>query len=124
MTEHSPLPWTFETEGADEIIRASDGSEVHRDTDYYPSGLATVDAKLIVQCVNAANTKRATSEWMEPTLMNLRENDWYLVQTNGMEWRDADLFVWKGIAVMMRLKPEIVRGRPIRIARINLPEAT
>jgi hypothetical protein len=64
----------------------------------------------------------ATSEWMEPTLVNIREDAWYLVQTNGGEWRDADLFVMRGIAVALRLKPEIVRGRPKRIARINLSD--
>ena len=60
----------------------------------------------------------AASDWIEATLVNIRDHDWYLVQTNGMEWRDHDLFVMKGIAVALRLKPEIVRGRPIRIARI------
>jgi hypothetical protein len=64
----------------------------------------------------------ATSEWMEPWLANIREDDWYLVQTNGMEWRDHDLFVWRGLMVAMKLHPDIVRGRPMRIARINLPE--
>ncbi len=63
--------------------------------------------------------KPATSDWMEPVLVNIREDDWYLVQTNGMEWRDHDLFVWRGVQVALKLKPEIVRGRPVRIARIN-----
>lgn len=64
----------------------------------------------------------ATTDWMEATLVNIRDDAWYLVQTNGMEWRDHDLHVMKGIAVALRLKPEIIRGRPKRIARINLAE--
>ncbi len=64
----------------------------------------------------------ATTDWMDAALVNIRDDAWYLVQTNGGEWRDVDLFVMKGIAVAMRLKPEIVRGRPKRIARINLAE--
>jgi hypothetical protein len=64
----------------------------------------------------------ATTEWMEPLLVNIDVDAWYLVQTNGMEWRDHDLFVWRGIQVALKLKPEFVRGRPIRIARINLSE--
>jgi hypothetical protein len=62
----------------------------------------------------------ATSEWKEAVLVNIDTNAWYLVQTNGMEWRDSDLFVMRGIAVALHLKPERVRGRPVRIARINL----
>ena len=78
----------------------------------------------IVGIIEKAQTiMGATTEWMEPTLVDIVEDDWYLVQTNGMEWRDHDLFVWKGVAVSMRLKPEMVRGRPIRIARI-LKDAT
>ncbi len=51
---HSPTPWTFIVEdgGAAEIIRAADGTTVHYDTTYYPSGLATADAEHIVACVN------------------------------------------------------------------------
>lgn len=65
----------------------------------------------------------AATEWFEPTLGNINDDAWYLVQTNGMEWRDHDLFVWRGIMVAMKLRPDYVRGRPIRIARINLPES-
>lgn len=69
-------------------------------------------------------TKHATGEWTEATLCNIHDDAWYLVQTNGMEWRDSDLFVMKGIAVALRLNPNIVRGRPLRIARINLAVPT
>src|SRR5262245_23295776 len=64
----------------------------------------------------------AATEWMEPTLVNVDVDAWYLVQTNGMEWRDHDLFVIRGRFLALKLKPEIVRGRPMRIARINLPK--
>ena len=63
--------------------------------------------------------KEAASCWMDATLQNIRDDRWYLVQTNGMEWRDHDLMVMKGIAVSLRLKPEITRGRPTRVALIN-----
>lgn len=62
----------------------------------------------------------ATGKWFEPTLANIDDDAQYLVQTNGMEWLDHDLFVMRGIAVAMKLRPEIVRGRPTRIAKINL----
>ena len=64
----------------------------------------------------------ATTEWFEPTLGNINDDAWYLVQTNGMEWRDHDLHVWRGIMVAIKLRPDYVRGRPVRIAHINLPE--
>ena len=51
---HSPTPWTFKVgDGGDsELIEAADGSAVHYDTPYYPSGMATADAMHIVACVN------------------------------------------------------------------------
>lgn len=51
--EHSPLPWSFSEVRFDEIIRDANGNVVHLDTAYYPSGLATADARLIVAAVNA-----------------------------------------------------------------------
>jgi hypothetical protein len=65
----------------------------------------------------------AATEWFEPTLANINDDAWYLVKTNGMEWRDHDLFVWRGIMVAIKLRPDYVRGRPILIARINAPDA-
>lgn len=54
MTKHSPLPWTLvELEGGDHIIKDANGGTVHHDTSYYPSGMATEDARLIVRSVNA-----------------------------------------------------------------------
>lgn len=61
----------------------------------------------------------AATTWMEPLQVNIDEGAFYLVQTNGMEWRDHDLFVWRGIMVAKHLAPNIVRGRPIRIARVD-----
>lgn len=66
----------------------------------------------------------AATKWLEPTLVNVDEDAWYLVQTNGMEWRDPDLFVWRGRMVALKLAPEIVRGRPIRIARVDYSQPT
>lgn len=45
----------------------------------------------------------------------------YLVQTNGNEWRDQDRFVWPGIRVRHMMRPEIVRGRPVWIAKVTEP---
>lgn len=49
---HSPTPWRLVDDAGDEVILASDGTRVHRDTAYYPSGLASEDAAFIVECVN------------------------------------------------------------------------
>lgn len=62
--------------------------------------------------------EEASTKWLEPVLVNVDEKAWYLVQTNGMEWRDCDLFVWRGYMVAMKLDPQIIRGRPIRIAKV------
>jgi hypothetical protein len=63
----------------------------------------------------------AASEWIDPMIDGVVEDAWYLVQTNGMEWRDHDLFIWPGLMVAMKLRPDYVRGRPILVARINRP---
>ena len=62
----------------------------------------------------------ASSEWFEPLLNNIDDHAWYLVQTNGGEWRDHDVFVWTGYQVAAKLRPGYVRGRPTRVAKIEL----
>ena len=65
----------------------------------------------------------ATTEWLPPTLWNIDQDAWYLVQTNDMEWSNHDLYVMPGRMVALKLKPEIVRGRPIRIAKVDMAGA-
>lgn len=60
----------------------------------------------------------AATDWRDPMTEIIEPDIWYLVQTNGMEWRDHDLFVWVGRMVSAKLDPNYVRGRPIRVARI------
>lgn len=60
---HSPLPWSLEEQAdGDHVIRDANGKTVHMDTQYYPSGMAVDDARLIVRAVNAlwpSEVKRA-----------------------------------------------------------------
>jgi len=47
--------------------------------------------------------------------------DW-LVKTNGDEWRDVSLRVMRSWQLRHELRPEVVRGRPIWVARIKTPK--
>lgn len=64
MSGHSPAPWTLRprTVAHPEAIFDSAGNVVHCETDfrfdYYPSGLATEDARFIVASVNVAHAFR------------------------------------------------------------------
>lgn len=61
--EHSPLPWRFEViDGVEKIVDPS-GSSVHSDDQYYPSGLSTADAKLIVAAVNMMHLVARFEAW-------------------------------------------------------------
>lgn len=51
---HSPTPWVFKEADGDEIIEDANGHRVHYDTQYYPSGLDSDDARFIVSSVNRA----------------------------------------------------------------------
>lgn len=51
----------------------------------------------------------------------IEDHTMYLVKTNGSEWRDGDLFIWPGVMVKNRMRPEIVRGRPTHISIITKP---
>lgn len=59
--------------------------------------------------------------WEPAETAAIEETAFYLVQDNGMEWRDHDLHVMKGYVVRGRLAPHIVRGRPEWIAKIVRP---
>lgn len=59
--------------------------------------------------------------WERAETAAIDEMAFYLVQDNGMEWRDHDLHVMKGYLVRARLEPQIVRGRPVWVAKIVRP---
>lgn len=60
--------------------------------------------------------------WQKAEEVSIDELSWYIVKTNGAEWRDNDLFVWRGWQLKHNIRPEMVRGRPIWIAKITDPE--
>jgi hypothetical protein len=51
------------------------------------------------------------------------DSAYYIVQTNGAEWRDFDLAVLKGYMVRRRTENDYVRGRPVWVAKIVRPAA-
>lgn len=59
--------------------------------------------------------------WEKAESANIDLGAFYLVKDNGGEWRDFDLSILKGPIVTYRLRPEIVRGRPVWIAKITNP---
>jgi hypothetical protein len=60
--------------------------------------------------------------WEKAEYDSLDLQAYYLVQTNGKEWRDWDLFVLRGYLIAKQLAPEHVRGRPVWICKIVRPE--
>lgn len=60
--------------------------------------------------------------WEKAELINIDVGSYYLVQTNGAEWRDFDLAVMKGYLIAKHLDPDYVRGRPVWICKIVRPE--
>jgi hypothetical protein len=65
-----------------------------------------------------------TMQWERAEEAQIDPRSFYVVQTNGGEWRDLDLYVLKGAIVQSHLKPEHVRGRPVWVAKIIRPEAS
>jgi hypothetical protein len=63
----------------------------------------------------------ASTEWTTPVLAEIDDRADYLVKTNGGEWRDPDLHMWAGYRVKHMLGDNIVRGRPVLIARVIDP---
>ncbi len=59
--------------------------------------------------------------WEKAEEVKIQKHAYYLAKTNGSEWRDLDLYVMKGFMVEFKLRPENVRGRPVWVAKINLP---
>ena len=67
----------------------------------------------------------AASAWTRPDQIEIEDKQEYLVQTNGGEWRDVSLRMMPGIMLKHFMRPEVVRGKPLWIAKINpAPETT
>jgi hypothetical protein len=65
-----------------------------------------------------------TNEWQDARLVGpggVNPSAIYIVKTNGGEWRDSDLHLWRGHQVIHAMRPECVRGRPILIAEVINP---
>lgn len=60
-------------------------------------------------------------KWIKAELSNVDVDAYYLVKTNGEEWRDFDLCILRGYLVARKLDPDYVRGRPVWIAKITIP---
>lgn len=60
--------------------------------------------------------------WHHADDVAIEPNEEYLVRTNGWEWNDTHLFVWPGVMVSKRMEPQIIRGRPQWLAKINNPK--
>ncbi len=63
----------------------------------------------------------ATTRWEFAPEAKIDESAYYLVKTNGGEWRDPDLRTMKGYEIARKLEPGYVRGRPVLIARVLDP---
>jgi hypothetical protein len=72
---------------------------------------------------HAARTAGAM-QWEDARSASIDEDAYYLVQTNGGEWRDFDLAVLNGRLVARRMGPNYVRGRPMWVAKIDRPTGT
>lgn len=59
--------------------------------------------------------------WEDATKASIDTESYYVVQTNGAEWRDFDLAIMPGKIVQFRLEPRYVRGRPVWISKITPP---
>ena len=61
-------------------------------------------------------------EWQEAGAVIPERGCWYLVKTNGAEWRDHDLHLWPAPLFEHHMRPEIIRGRPIWVAKVIDPK--
>jgi hypothetical protein len=64
----------------------------------------------------------AADQWSSADPSKIAGERWYLVKTNGMEWRDHDLFLWRGSQVLHAMRFECVRGRPVLVAEVVNPQ--
>lgn len=65
--------------------------------------------------------QHAATKWDHAEDVEIEDRKYYLVKTNGGEWRDVDLKLMPGVMLRHYLKPNIVRGRPIWVAEVNEP---
>jgi len=61
-------------------------------------------------------------DWQKANEVEIDEDAYYVVQTNGAEWRDFDLMVMRGTLVKLRIEPHYIRGRPMWICKVIRPE--
>lgn len=64
---------------------------------------------------------QATTEWIKAEDVVVDETAYYLVKTNGDQWRDPSLYTMRGYEVARKLEPGYIRGRPEWVAKINVP---
>lgn len=74
-----------------------------------------------VPCASAFAGDEPTTRWEFAPEAKIDEDAYYLVKTNGGEWRDPDLRTMKGYEIARKLEPGYIRGRPVLIARIIDP---
>ncbi len=67
-------------------------------------------------------SRSAATAWAKPEDCAIDDLAYYLVKTNGGEWRDPDLRLMKGYEVRRKSEVSYIRGRPVLIARVNDPK--
>ena len=91
----APRPWRLVIDGVDETIFDANGQIVHCDTQYYPTGMSTADAQLIVDAVNAHDREWqpiATAPTSTPLLVwhpGLGMGGCNVMSYDGHEWRET-----------------------------------
>lgn len=61
--------------------------------------------------------------WVDARTIEPELGKYYIVKTNGNEWRDFDLHLWPAPILAARLCEHIVRGKPMWVAEITEPRA-
>jgi hypothetical protein len=64
-----------------------------------------------------------TMEWQRAADIKPESGSWYLVWSNGREWGDHHIHLWSAPMLKHHLGHEIVRGKPLWVAKIVDPIA-
>jgi hypothetical protein len=59
--------------------------------------------------------------WVKAEGFKPKSGKFYVVWTNGQEWRDQHIFVWHAMRLEHYLRPEIVRDKPLWVAEVTDP---
>lgn len=59
--------------------------------------------------------------WIAAADAKPKIGEYYVVKTNGGEWRDCDLMIMPAPLLRNYMRPEIVRGRPLFVALVTDP---